>query len=321
MSNVAKLVAATILGLADLKVMGVNNRLDCYLYIEVRNGNPNGDPDQENRPRTCPFSGHGQISSVCLRHKQRVWVESTFQGRDGMAIYINPGSFLDDKHKDAYKELTVQLKRKPKDNELKQFMLDNYWDIRTNGGVMPGKKGLDCGKVCGPMQMEWGLSIDPLEIQNVTLSRCVQKNDKDNASKNKEEEIEGDSKNGTFGSRWLVPYALYEQHCTFNPMRVRESGFTKEDMSVFWRSLDGMFELDRTSARPYMELRRLIVFEHFNSDEPTKICTGREKTHRLEKMISVDRLTDQSPRCFEDYLINLDVANTPEGIRIYDVTF
>jgi CRISPR-associated protein Csd2 len=192
---------------------------------------------------------------------------------------------------------------------------------------MPGTE-FDCGDITGPMQMGLANSIDPVEIQDMTISRCVQtvppkqKGTKKNADTlETPAKVEGDSEHGTFGSRWIIPYALYRAYGTFNPMRVREANFTERDLQVYWESLEKMFTIDQTSARPYMAVRRLIVFEHFNKEEPAGICIGRAHTHKLEKLITVQKTVEQSAREYEHYNIELDTTNVPEGIRVYDIVF
>lgn len=316
------------LGWNELLNIGVNNRLDFYLYVECRNGNPNGDPDQDNRPRTDPYSEHGMFSDVALKHKFRMWIHETYKGQEGMGIYVAPGLYLRSKNMDIRAE--VKKRKLPNTVEsARAVACELNYDIRTWGGVTAGNEGTECGSIRGPMQLEFGTSLSPIdsEIMSISLTRCVQskpKSTKDQKSKNKKSEIEddepitGESRNGTFGSRWLIPYVVHRFPGHFNPMLVRDTGFSNQDMRIFWETIDQMLSIDASAARPYLGVRRIIVFEHFNQEDPTGICTGRVPLHRLEKLINTTQLVDQSPRCFEDYHIELS-NNIPAGIRVYDI--
>lgn len=60
----------------NLEAIGdpVQNRFDIALLFDVRDGNPNGDPDAGNAPRVDPETGHGLVSDVCLKRKIRNYI-------------------------------------------------------------------------------------------------------------------------------------------------------------------------------------------------------------------------------------------------------
>src|SRR5580693_7395374 len=49
-------------------------RHDFVLLFDVKNGNPNGDPDAGNMPRVDPETMHGLVTDVCIKRKVRDYV-------------------------------------------------------------------------------------------------------------------------------------------------------------------------------------------------------------------------------------------------------
>ena len=83
----------------------IANRYDFVLLFDVANGNPNGDPDAGNLPRLDPETNHGLVSDVSLKRKIRNYVELSRGGQSRFNIYVQEGSILNDKHREAYKEM------------------------------------------------------------------------------------------------------------------------------------------------------------------------------------------------------------------------
>ena len=125
----------------------IANRHDFVLIFDVANGNPNGDPDAGNLPRLDPETNHGLVSDVSLKRKIRNYVDLARTGQDGFHIYVEEGSILNDKHRQAYRALRPgdakvdkDAKLNPKDDaeavKLRDFMCANFFDVRTFGAVM-----------------------------------------------------------------------------------------------------------------------------------------------------------------------------------------
>lgn len=69
----------------------IANRYDFVAYFDVENGNPNGDPDAGNMPRTDPETGFGIVTDVCLKRKIRDYIDVVKEGEPGFEIYIKKG--------------------------------------------------------------------------------------------------------------------------------------------------------------------------------------------------------------------------------------
>lgn len=154
----------------------IKNRYDFVFFCDVKNGNPNGDPDSGNLPRIDPETSRGIISDVCIKRKIRNYVDlvkdqpidapDVEEGRLGYKIYVQEGVALNDRNNMAYvhyglKPVDKKLPKKVEDQrKVTKFMCDNFYDIRTFGAVMT--TGRNCGQVRGPVQLCFGESVDPV---------------------------------------------------------------------------------------------------------------------------------------------------------------
>ena len=87
-----------------------------------------------------------------------------------------------------------------------------------------------------------------------------------------------------------------------------------DDLKLLWKSLEQMFEFDRSAARGEMAARRLIVFKHDSK-------LGNAPAHKLFERVSVTLNNGSNgewkpPRSFDDYKIEINDKELPEGISI-----
>ena len=247
----------------------IKNRYEFVVLFDVENGNPNGDPDAGNMPRIDPESGLGLVTDVCLKRKIRNYVEMVKEDSKGYEIYIKEDVPLNRSDRKAYesigieetddkkiKEAVKKLKKTDPDVDIKlrDYMCDNFYDIRTFGAVMTTfvKAALNCGQVRGPVQIGFARSIDPIISQEVTITRVAITTEKDAEKKNTE-----------MGRKCIVPYGLYraEGYISANLAR-KVTGFSEDDLELLWEAIINMFENDHSAARGKMAVRELIVFKH-----------------------------------------------------------
>ena len=279
------------------------NRYDFVFIFDVKDANPNGDPDAGNLPRIDPETGHGLVTDVCLKRKIRNFV--ALKGGENNRIYFTEGAVLNNIHKEAYKHLGFQsvTKKLPKDvkeaKELTMFMCNNFYDIRTFGAVMSTE--VNCGQVRGPVQLSFARSIEPIVSLEHAITRSSVTNEKDF------------EKERTMGRKFTVPYAVYRAHGFVNPFLVEQTGFDDDDLKLLWESLKNAFQFDQSAARPAgsMAARKLIVFKHDSA-------LGSAPSHELFELVTVKRATDIAapPRLFSDYNIDIDSSNVPQGITL-----
>ena len=280
----------------------IDNRYEFVILFDVENGNPNGDPDAGNMPRVDSETGHGIVTDVCLKRKIRNYVELVKNDAPGNKIFIK--EVLNDKLEDAYLSSGLKKDKKAdKDNVItaKNFMCENYYDVRTFGAVM-STGDYPCGVVRGPVQINFAKSIDPVVVQEITITRMAITNKKD-ASKGTTE----------MGKKSFVPYALYKAEGFISASLAQNvTGFSDKDLELLWESIINMYEHDRSAARGKMTVRKLIVFKHEG-------VLGNAPSHILLDRIQVNRKDSEMPaRSYSDYEIIINKENMPNGVEVYE---
>ena len=282
----------------------IANRYEFALLFDIKNGNPNGDPDAGNMPRIDPETGHGLVTDVCLKRKIRNHVALVQEGVAGFQIYIQEKAVLNQTHALAYKafELTPEKKKLPKKTADAQkvvgWMCANYYDVRTFGAVMTTE--INCGQVRGPVQLAFAGSVEPIVPQEISITRMAVTNEKD---------LE---KERTMGRKHIVPYGLYVAHGFISAALAQKTGFSDEDLSMLWNALINMFEHDRSAARGLMSSRKLFVFKHNDK-------FGNAPAHQLFDRVVIQRTKEsQGPaRSFTDYFVT--VGEMPSGVELIEM--
>ena len=289
--------------------MPIQNRYDFVLLFDVKDGNPNGDPDAGNLPRVDAETGMGLVTDVCLKRKIRNYVGLAKGEQPPFEIYVKEKAVLNNQHKRAYEGIGAadllegdDKKRKGGDkvNEARAWMCKNFFDVRTFGAVM--STGVNCGQVRGPVQITFARSTDPVVALEHSITRMAV------ATEAEAEKQSGD--NRTMGRKFTVPYGLYVAHGFISAPLAEQTGFGEEDLALLWESLANMFEHDRSAARGEMATRGLYVFKHESK-------MGNAHAHDLFKRIQPQLKGGVSvPRSFEDYDIQVAEGNLPNGITL-----
>jgi len=194
----------------------------------------------------------------------------------------------------------VKSKGKGGNEEARQWMCKNFFDVRTFGAVM--STGVNCGQVRGPVQMTFARSIDPVIASEHSITRMAV------ATEAEAEKQGGD--NRTMGRKFTVPYGLYSAHGFISAHLANQTGFSEEDLELLWQSLINMFEHDRSAARGEMTTRGLYVFKHESK-------LGNAPAHTLFERIQVKlKDKDSVARDFSDYEVNVDNADMPKGVEL-----
>jgi len=289
--------------------MALNNRYDFVLLFDVRDGNPNGDPDAGNLPRVDAETGRGLVTDVSLKRKVRNFVGLIKGEQPPFEIYVKEKAILNNQNKRAYigigkAELLEgdDKKRKGGDavDEARQWMCKNFFDVRTFGAVM--STGINCGQVRGPVQLTFARSIDPIVAQEHSITRMAV------ATEAEAEKQGGD--NRTMGRKFTVPYGLYVAHGFVSAHLANQTGFNEEDLELLWQSLVNMFEHDRSAARGEMSTRGLYVFKHDNQ-------LGNAPAYSLFERIQPKLKNDVVvPRSFDDYQVDVNDTGLPSGVTL-----
>lgn len=285
----------------------IKNRYDFVVLFDVENGNPNGDPDAGNSPRVDVESGYGIVTDVCLKRKIRNYVETVKEDEKGYRIYIKDNIPLNRSDAEALEYLNVgdkDIKSLKKNNpeldiKIRDFMCENFFDIRTFGAVMTTfvKASLNCGQVRGPVQLGFAKSVDPIMPQEITITRVAITTEDDAAKKGTE-----------MGRKYIVPYGLYRVEGFVSANLARKvTGFSEDDLELLWQAILNMFEHDRSAARGKMAVRKLIIFKHDSE-------LGCAPAHKLFDSVKVSKKDGVDlPRAFSDYEVKLP-DDLPEGV-------
>ncbi|MFY9267159.1 MAG: type I-C CRISPR-associated protein Cas7/Csd2 [Limnochordia bacterium] len=298
----------------------VKNRFDFVLLFDVKDGNPNGDPDAGNLPRVDAETGHGLVTDVCLKRKVRNYVLFKKEDRPPHRIFIKEKSILNQTIQQAYDSLGINLEEPPQDakdgtkrnkkgqgqgseiDRARTFLCQNYYDIRTFGAVL--STGANAGQVRGPVQLTFARSIDPVVALEHTITRMAV------TTEDEAREQRGD--NRTMGRKFTIPYGLYRAFGFVSAPLAQQTEFSEDDLELFWESLINMFEHDRSAARGLMGTRKLIIFRHDSH-------LGNAPVQQLFEAVIVKRKDDTKPaRDFSDYEITIAKDKLPEGVTLIE---
>ena len=310
----------------------IKNRYDFVFLFDVKDGNPNGDPDFDNMPRTDEETNHGLVTDVCIKRKIRNYVQLLKGLKAPYDIFIREGNVLNplieqmrnvaDKEEEDEKKAVAKGRMK---------MCEQYFDIRTFGAVMStgeekedsdsneevntdgGKekknkkkdskkkiKGL--GVVRGPVQLTFARSIDPIDAKSHSLTRCCITKESD-----------AENKNNTFGNKNTISYGLYRMHGFISATDAAKTGFSEEDKELLFEAIINAFENDHAAARGEMNPRALIVFKHESH-------LGNARAGQLFNLVNVEKKEGvEYPRSFNDYSVTIDKAGLPAKVIVEEL--
>lgn len=307
--------------------MKLANRYDFVLIFDVKDGNPNGDPDAGNMPRLDAESGHGLVTDVALKRKVRNFVglvkeqdmREPVDGERRFEIYVREKAILNHQNQRAYSALGLDAaeapvegeaipssddieakKKKPSKEKRKgsaddvgkarQWMCQNFFDVRTFGAVM--STGVNCGQVRGPVQLTFARSVEPIVALEHSITRMAV------ATEGEAEKQQGD--NRTMGRKHTVPYGVYVAHGFVSSFLANQTGFGDDDLELVFKALEQMFEHDRSAARGEMCTRGLYVFKHDSE-------LGNAPAHALFDRLKVKPHEEGGiTRSFDGYSVNFD---------------
>lgn len=299
--------------------MTITNRYDFILFFDVKDGNPNGDPDAGNLPRIDAETGHGLVTDVCLKRKIRNYVGLKRGEQPPYGIFIKEKAILNNAIEQAYISLGIDLTKPPTDPEdgkkrykegqgqgkeidrARQFMCQNFFDIRTFGAVL--STGPNAGQVRGPVQLTFARSVDPIVSLEHSITRMAVTT---------KEEAERQSGNRTMGRKFTVPYGLYRAYGFISAPLANQTSFSADDLDLLWKALLNMFEHDRSAARGLMGMRKLIIFKHLSK-------LGDVPVQDLFNLVTVKRIDTSKPaRDYSDYLISIEKEKIPDSVELIE---
>ena len=282
----------------------IKNRYDFVFLFDVKDGNPNGDPDFDNMPRTDEETNHGLVTDVCIKRKIRNYVQLSKGFESPYDIFIREGNVLNSLIQEVKDEVIKKIKDEKEAIESgRAEMCKKYFDIRTFGAVMSTEDGKNedenngdktqsksskkkikgLGVVRGPVQLTFARSIDPVSAKSHTVTRCCVTREKD-----------AEDKNSTFGNKNTVSYGLYRMHGFISATDAAKTGFSEDDKKLLFKAMINAFENDHAAARGEMNPRALFVFKHESH-------LGNARAGELFDLVQVKNKEVDFPRSFGDY--------------------
>jgi len=286
-------------------------KMDALIFISALDCNPNGEPEDGNRPRQDQEMGAGLISGVSIKRHIRDTIQILMGGEAGYALYMSRKAILDYKLMAIHEQVGIAPKKKkgakkaedkseegaengeeegsPLDEESEKKARDlackMYVDTRCFGAVMSSQMA-NCGQVRGPIQIGWARSLDPVHVVDDSVVRLALQT---------ERESKTNKMTQTFGHRPRVAFGFYKGVIHITPAFAQDTGVSQEDLEVFWEATARMYEYSTSSSRDNVWVEQIVVFEH---DSPL----GCAPAHKLFRMVEVKRLDPTKlARGVEDY--------------------
>jgi CRISPR-associated protein Csd2 len=217
-------------------------------------------------------------------------------------------------------------------SQAKDWMCQNFFDVRTFGAVM--STGANAGQVRGPVQITFARSANPIFGIEASITRGAVaedvKNAKTLADLVKWEADQPEDKLRTMGRKSFIPYGLYIAKGFISAHLAQSTGFTDADLKLLLESLMNMYDFDRSASKGMMTTRRLVVFKHVgwdngNADNQSRqAMLGCAPAHALldpDTIVTIKLKDNTKPaRGIHDYEISADASKLPLGVQMLDLT-
>jgi len=298
----------------------ISNNSDFLFIYEAINCNPNGDPDQENKPRMDYDTQRNLVTDVRLKRyirdylaneNQSVFVDLESDAKVTMEAKMDAmvsKLLADDQFKNIvfqdnedYKndfqlilsekkddESIFKALKKKKNNELNQFILmqlvkESFIDIRMFGSAfaIEGFKKA----ITGPIQINWGYSLNQVELVESDSIVTIMN--------------EGES---TFGKDYRLYYSLLAFTGTINKNAAKTTSLKVEDLELFrksiWEAIPSLPTRSKINQYPKLYLE-IVYNDDFNNGHFGDL---RDLINTLPK----DGMNYKKVRKFSD--LNVDLA-------------
>ena len=313
------------------------NRYDFVLIFDVKDGNPNGDPDAGNMPRMDAESGHGLVTDVSLKRKIRNFVglvkaddnaepapdgkrfeEKFAPGEKRFEIYVREKAILNLEHQRAYSALNLAV-------APEEYAEDATENVATDAKKKKPAKEKRKGSADEVGQARKWMCQNFFDVRTfgavmstgtncgqvrgpvqLTFARSVApivalEHTITRMAVTKEEEAKAqDGDNRTMGRKHTVPYGVYVAHGFVSSFLAKQTGFGDDDLELVFQALAQMFEHDRSAARGEMSTRGLYVFKHDSE-------LGNAPAHALFDRLKVEpKAEGEVARNFDAYSVTFD---------------
>ncbi|MEE6716754.1 type I-C CRISPR-associated protein Cas7/Csd2 [Schleiferilactobacillus harbinensis] len=292
----------------------LTHRIDFKFAFAVNHANPNGDPLNNNYPRTLS-DGRGEVSDVALKRKIRNrWHDF------GQNILIMPADTIvypepndiysrlteSDAYKQFLEEYTAHKHERPKavfKTGLRQVTSKTWLDVRAFGQLFSFKNVPDKNfdkfslGIRGPVSIWPAFSLDPVDIDSMQITKSLNLKPSDS----------GERGSDTMGRKNSIDFGLYVSQGSISVPQSQMTGFSNDDAELLKKALATLFVNDESSARPVgsMEIVRLDWWTNDYADETSAdghpLLSAKELFDAVQygKKDGVER-----PRSLADYVVD-----------------
>jgi CRISPR-associated protein Csd2 len=270
----------------------LQNKIDFAVIVTAENANPNGDPLNGNMPRTT-YSGHGEISDVCLKRKIRNRLQDM-----GENIFVQSDDNKIDEYDslrsraEGYEDFKKVINGKNTDKIIASKIACEKWiDVRSFGQVFAFKGSELSLGIRGPVSVHPAFSINEIDITSIQITKSVN-GESGKSSKSSD----------TMGTKHRVDFGVYLIKGSINVQLAEKTGFTEEDAKKIQEALATIFINDCSSARPdgSMEVVKLYWWKH-------NCKLGQYSSAKLHKSLHIEKKDSIThPTSIDDYNISLD---------------
>jgi CRISPR-associated protein Csd2 len=278
----------------------LQNKVDFKAIITVENANANGDPLNNNMPRTT-IDGFGEISDVCIKRKIRNRLMDM-----GESIFVQS----DDKNIDGYGSLRERADSNPilkeelnkgknaKKDVYAKIACEQWMDVRSFGQVFAFKNTELSLGIRGPVSIHPAFSVDTIDISSIQITKSV----------NSEAGASGKASD-TMGMKHRIDFGVYILKGSINVQLAEKTNFTQEDAEKIKEAIRTLFANDASSARPEgsMNIHKLYWWTHNNK-------IGQYSTKKVHDSIVVTKKEGiGTPKSIDDYDIS---ENVLDGLKL-----
>ena len=265
-----------------------------FIY-DAKMCNPNGDPDEENKPRMDYDTNKNLVSDVRLKRYIRDYL-----GSKGYEIWV---SKVEDETVDAtkrinklaekyYKKPNIKVDTKKPEKEFIEWLKRELIDVRYFGATMPIKGGEGKGgslNFTGPVQFAWGYSLNPVEIvPSSSITSTF-------AGRGQEY--------GAMGKDWRVYYSLIAFYGIINRKRAEKTNLTIEDILLLDNTLIEAIPSEATTRSKLGQTPRFLFRVEYNID------TYIGDLRRFVKIITKEDKNIETLRDVDDYMLDISKLN------------
>ncbi|MCL6611496.1 MAG: type I-C CRISPR-associated protein Cas7/Csd2 [Peptococcaceae bacterium] len=308
--------------------MAIQNRYEFMYFVECVNGNPNGDPDMGNSPRIDPQDMHGLISDVAIKRRIRNYVQMVYGNKAPYGIVVQQSTNLNKFIALAHEKATGNTKKgdRGKTEAARKWLCENFYDVRTFGGVM--STGANAGQIRGSVQLTFLRSLDRILPLDISITRMAVADDAPGKEASYAEYVKWENNQPedelrTMGRKQLIPYGLYQGRGFISAHLAEDTGFSDQDLNLFWDALLNMYEHDRSSSKGCMStILPVFIFRHVGTDtDPVQRVKqaklGCAPAHKLFELVSVEKNPGVLvPRSYRDYTWTVQRTKMPAGVEI-----